>query len=371
MPDAERQPSGHHGSRFSTVQRVALAIVVAAFVWVALDLLLLLFVGVLLAVFLHTLASALARGTGLSERWSLLAVTVLLFGGMVLAGWLFAPRLAEQVRQLAETLPQSIARLTEYVRQTTFGAWALEQLGVGSGGDAQQQKIVERATGAARKLVDVAVALAIVLFTGLYLASAPRPYVRGMLRLMPIGRRRRAAEVLFAAGYTLRWWILGQLLSMAIVGVLMSAGLAIIGVPMALALGVLAGLFEFVPTVGPVLGLLPALLLAVAESPQMGVYVLVLYGIVQTVESYVLTPLVQERVIELPPVVTIATQVLFAWTLGPLGLLVAVPVVAVTVVTIQMLYVEDLLGDRMRVVAEEQGRKELADSKVLDGVPTT
>src|SRR5688572_17619766 len=186
--------------------------------------------------------------------------------------------------------------------------------------------------------------------------------------MLPPARRRRIAEVLFAGGYTLRWWILGQLLSMTIVGLLMGIGLAIIGVPMAFALGVVAGLFEFVPTIGPIFGLLPALVLSLAEEPQSALYVLALYIGVQTIESYLLTPLVQERVLELPPMVTIATQVLFAWTLGPVGLLIAVPFVAFVVVAVQMLYVKDFLGDRIEIHAEKEGRAELESSDALQGI---
>ena len=353
--------------RFTTVQRVLLLVAVLALAWISRRLLLLLFTGVLLAVFLRTLTDLLQRRTRLSNG---LALTIVVLGLILLlvgAGALFAPRLADQVPQLADGLPQAASRLQERVRQTAFGGWILERMG--SGGIAEQQeKVIERATDAAWKVLDGALGLAIIIFTGLYLASAPGPYVRGILHLFPRRRRGRMAEVLFASGYTLRWWLLGQLLSMTIVGVLMGVGLAVIGVPMALALGVLAGLFEFVPTIGPMIGLVPALLLALADSPQTALWVLLLYGVVQTVESYILTPLVQERVIDLPPVVTIATQVLFAWTLGAMGLLIAVPFVAITVVAVQMLYVKDFLGGRMRIRAEEEGRQELAESDVAEAV---
>jgi predicted PurR-regulated permease PerM len=214
--------------------------------------------------------------------------------------------------------------------------------------------------------VDGLIALVIVIFTGLYLAAYPQPYIRGMLRMFPLPRRHRIGEVLYACGYTLRWWLFGQLLAMAVVGVLMGVGLAIIGVPLAFALGVLAGLFEFIPTIGPMLGLLPALLLALTEDATMALWVLGLYSVVQTFEAYLLTPLVQQRVVHLPPVVTIITQVFFAWTVGPIGLLIAVPLVAVLMVVIQMLYVEDFLGDDMQVDAADQGAIEHAKAAPLE-----
>jgi predicted PurR-regulated permease PerM len=109
--------------------------------------------------------------------------------------------------------------------------------------------------------------------------------------------------------------------------------------------------------------------LSLAEGPQSALYVLALYAVVQTLESYLLTPLVQHRVLELPPMMTIATQVLFAWTLGPVGLLVAVPLVALMMVVVQMLYVKDFLGDRLEIHAEEEGRHELEASDAFGDVP--
>jgi len=346
---------------FSRVQRVALLVLALLLAWVARDLILLLFAGVLLGVFLRTLSVFIAERTTLSTGWSLLIVIGLLLALAVVAGALFAPRLAEEARALSQSLPQAASRLVERVRETTFGGWVLEQIGGATPQD-HQDTLTEQATGAARKVLDGVVAFGIILFTGLYLAAAPAPYLRGVLLLVRPERRRRAAEALFAAGYTRRWWILGQLLSMTVVGLMMGIGLALIGVPLAFALGVLAGLFEFIPTIGPIFGLLPALLLALADDPTKALYVLALYSVVQTLESYLLTPLVQERVLDLPPVVTIATQVLFAWTLGPVGLLIAVPFVAVVMVLVQMLYVKDFLGEPMHLTAEEEARRELGES---------
>jgi len=301
--------------------------------------------------------------------------------------------------------------LEEQVRQNAFGDWVLDRLieeatkqesgqgpqaqgqeaekqsgqaaqsagagkpgAAGAGGGEEEEKpalkdaqdaVVSQATGAAGRVMDALVAFVILLFTGLYLAAHPQPYIRGLLRLFPLHRRERIGEVLYACGYTLRWWLFGQLLAMAVVGTLMGVGLAFIGVPLAFALGVVAGLFEFIPTLGPLLGLAPAVLLALTQDTTAVMWVLGLYTVVQTFEAYLLTPLVQQRVVHLPPVVTIVAQVFFAWTVGPLGLLIAVPLVAVLMVVVQMLYVEDFLGDDMKVDAADQGRIEHAKAEPL------
>jgi predicted PurR-regulated permease PerM len=377
---------------------VVLVILGAIFLWLAIDLLLLVFAGILLAILLRSLALAVSEHTPVSDGWALLLVILTLLGTVVGAGFLFAPQLGREARELTDTLPDAIEELESQVRQNAFGDWVLDRVleraaltsesgedggkgGATQGGGGQgtgeaaagskpvlkdaQDAVVQRAGSAASRLIDGLIALVIVLFTGLYLAAHPQPYIRGLLRLFPLHRRQRIGEVVYAAGYTLRWWLFGQILAMVVVGLMMGVGLAIIGVPLAFALGVLAGLFEFIPTLGPLLGLLPALLLALTQDAQSALWVLALYSVVQTFESYLLTPLVQQRVVHLPPVVTIVAQVFFAWTVGPVGLLIAVPLIAVVMVVVQMLYIEDFLGDDLEVDAEDQGRIEHAEAEPL------
>lgn len=399
-------------SPFSRTGTAMLMIFGALFIWLAIDLLLLVFAGILLAVFLRSLALGISGHTPLSTGWALLVVILGLLGTVVGAGTLFAPRLAEQTQELAEKLPDAMEDIEGQIRQNGFGNWVLDRVieraarpnpgdgeqnndkpndkegssgaaekgqGTGQQGTAAeddekgkpslreaQDAVVDQAAGAAWHVVDGLIALVIVIFTGLYLAAHPQPYIRGVLRLFPLARRHRIGEVLYACGYTLRWWLFGQLLAMTLVGLTMGIGLAIIGVPLAFALGVVAGLFEFIPTLGPMLGLAPALLLALNDAPTTAFWVIGLYSVVQTMESYLLTPLVQQRVVHLPPVVTIVAQVFFTWTVGPVGLLIAVPLIAVVMVIVQMLYVEDFLGDDMQVDAADQGAIEHAKAAPLE-----
>jgi predicted PurR-regulated permease PerM len=270
------QPENATMSRTATV--VSALIAAAVFIWLAFDLLLLVFAGVLLAIFLRTLAIWISGLTRLKVGWSLTIVLLLLLGGAALTSVLFAPRLAEETQQLTEKLPEAVTQLTDWLRGYSWGRWLLNEMPDGPAGEGSGQ-VVERATGAASKLFHGIVAFAIVLFVGIYLAAEPEPYQRGLLRLFPIARRQRAGEVMFATGYTLRWWLFGQILAMLIVGLTMGIGLSIIGVPLAFALGVLAGLLEFIPTLGPPIAVVPAILLALVDDPQKALYVLILYSI--------------------------------------------------------------------------------------------
>lgn len=373
----------------SNLARGALVAALVLTVWLALDLLLLLFAGVLLAIFLRTLAAALARATKLRLGLSLALVVLLILGSATLAGYAYAPRLAEQGDQLAEAVPSAVSDLTSWLRQYGWGQWIIEQAGGGQAGGAQAGAQGEAAQGstqgagegggiasarvpqtggglwsqltsAVSRLLDFGVAVVVVGFAGLYLAAEPAPYVRGVLRLVPPAWRRRTAEVMYATAQVLRWWLVGQALAMALVGLAVGIGLGLIGVQFAFALGVLAGLFEFIPFLGPLLAFGPALLIALATSPTQAAYVLVLYGIVQTAEGYILTPLLQRKTVELPPVMTIAAQVGLSWAAGPIGLLVAVPLTAVALVWTQMLYVDDRLGDQVAEEYEAMARREVA-----------
>jgi predicted PurR-regulated permease PerM len=130
---------------------------------------------------------------------------------------------------------------------------------------------------------------------------------------------------------------------MAIIGVLTTAGLWILGIPLALALGIIAALFTFIPNIGPLLSAIPALLLGLMDSPQQALYIGALYVGIQTVESYMITPLIQKKTISLPPALTLSSQVLLGVIFGGLGVALATPMTAVALAATRMLYVNDAL----------------------------
>jgi predicted PurR-regulated permease PerM len=214
-----------------------------------------------------------------------------------------------------------------------------------------------RATRLANQLLQGLLALFVVLVTGVYLAAAPRLYVEGLVTLAPHARRPRYREVLSRLATVIRWWMIAQLVPMAVIGVLTAIGLKIIGVPLWLFLGLLAGLFNFIPNFGPLISGVPAFLIALAESPTKALWVVALYVFAQSLEGYVLTPLVQRRAVELPPALLILFQVLAGLLLGALGVVLAAPLLAVIVVAVKLLYVEDVLGDETKVPGEE-GRRD-------------
>jgi predicted PurR-regulated permease PerM len=133
---------------------------------------------------------------------------------------------------------------------------------------------------------------------------------------------------------------------MLIIGVLTTAGLSILGVPLALSLGIFAALLTFIPNFGPIIAVLPAVLFALVESPTKALYVLALYIGIQMIESYLITPLIERETVSLPPVLTIFFQIFLGVLVGGLGLILATPLLTVIIVLVKMLYIEDILGDK-------------------------
>ena len=333
---------------------VTAVVLVMAFLWNAVNMLLLVFAGVLLAVLLRALTGFAAEHTPLSSGWALAAVALALLVLLGLAGWLLLPIVSGQFGQLVEQLPRAVARLRERIESYRWGRLVLTRAPA-PGTLAGSGSLFSRVTGTFSVALDVVVDIVVILFVGLYLAADPRLYTHGLVRLVPIAARPRAREVQQALGATLRWWLLGQIFSMAVIGVLTTLGLWLIGVPLAVVLGILAGLLEFIPTFGPFMAAVPAVLLALVASPMQALYVMLLYIAIQAIESYVLLPLVQQRTVNLPPVITITAVVLLGTMFGFLGLLLATPLAAAALVLVKMLYVEDVLGDPVDAPGEGTG----------------
>jgi predicted PurR-regulated permease PerM len=188
--------------------------------------------------------------------------------------------------------------------------------------------------------------LLLIVFGGLFLAAQPGLYRQGFLLLLPPGgSRERVAGTLDASGTALRRWLLGQLVAMLLVFVLTGLGLWAIGVPAALALALLAGLAEFVPLIGPIVAAIPALLIALSDGWQTALWTLLLYLAIQQVESNLIMPVVQHRVVSLPPAVTLFAVVAFGLLFGSLGVLFATPLAVVVFVAVKKLWVRETLGE--------------------------
>ena len=193
--------------------------------------------------------------------------------------------------------------------------------------------------------VEVLAGLLLITFVAIFFGLDPLTYRSGLLHLVPHSGRERADEVLTAIGLTLRRWLATQLFAMLIIGSLVSISLALLGVEAALSLGIIAGVLEFIPTVGSIMAAVPAIAMGFLVSPQKALTVAIVFTLVQLLEGHLLIPMLMKRGMNLPPLITILGQAVMAVVFGFLGLLVAVPMLAVVMTTVKMLYVNDVVGD--------------------------
>ncbi len=319
--------------------------------WYARQVLLLVFAGILLGIFLETLSSWVSRFTRLKGGWALAVVILLLLLAAAGIGWLLAAPIAEQIHELTHRMPEALQQLQERINGYKWGKFILDKLPAATNAAPQTEKFISGVTGFFSTMADVVVGLLVIVFVGIYVALAPQAYVNGVLSLVPKHKRARAREVMAQLGDTLRYWLLGQICSMAAIGVLTGMGLWLLGIPLALAIGLLAGILDFIPIFGPVVSAVPAVLFAFLQSPLKALYVVLLYVGINFVESHLLVPLVQQKAVKLPPVLTLVALVLFGGLLGFLGLLLATPIAAVLYILVKMLYVEDVIGETI----EEEG----------------
>lgn len=321
------------------------------FVWRALPILLLIFAGVILGGFLRWVRDLAAHYSRLPRRLALAVVLVSMLVITVLAVSFTAPVVQDQVDTLLEKLPNAMVELRTYVRQFSLGKRLLdeaeepEKIREFLGGEEEGGNFLGRVAGIFSTTVGAVAGVLIILAISIYIAAEPSFYRAGILSLIPPRKRKRAGEVMTRLDYILRWWFAGQCLSMLVLGTTTALGLWLLGVPLALLLGLFTAVMTFIPNLGPIIAGVPAVLLALVEDPLLALYTIILFVVIQNVEGYVITPLVQRRIINMPPALIISVQILLAMTVGFMGVLLAMPLVACGMVLVNMLYVEDVLGD--------------------------
>lgn len=333
------------------VQRLLIAVgiiglftILLVLAWTIADILLLLFLGVLLAIALRTLAQPLGRYTPLPMSWSVGAVILLLLALLGVGAWFFVPQLIAQTDQLVDRMSQALAELQAVLAQFGLGITVLEGIFPQDIEQFLRPNLLLRLTDPLTQSLTVLSHVLFTLFVGLFVALEPNLYRQGLVTLVPPNGRSRARQVIDKVVKGLRAWLLARLISMLAIGIVTGVGLWILGIPFAFLLGLISGLLEFIPVVGPILSAVPAIAIALTLGPMKGIYVTLFYLVIQQLEGNVLTPIVQERVVSLPPVITLAAVLIMSLLFGMIGTLTANPLAVVLFILIKMLYVRDILG---------------------------
>jgi predicted PurR-regulated permease PerM len=309
-----------------------------ALIWLLADALVLLFAGILLAAAASAMAGGLSRVTGLPRGATLTAVVLALPLGMVGLGLLMGPQLVREANELREGLPAALDAADAWLgEESGLGISLRDMLGQAADADVPWGRVASYATIGAGGIVNAV----LIAFIGLYLAASPGFYLRGALGLLPSDMRPRMAHALAEAGRGLEGWLIGQFLSMLVIGVLSGLGLLLLGMPMAVSLGVLAGLLAFVPFFGPLVFTAVAVIFAFGQGPMMALYVLLLSVFVQQLEGNLITPMIQRWVVALPPLISLMAVVVAGTLFGLMGILVATPMAVVLMILVEKLYLMD------------------------------
>jgi predicted PurR-regulated permease PerM len=368
--------------------------------WLANPLFLTAFLGVLFGLAVSSGVDRLVRfriprgvGAGL--------IVLTFIGALVGFGATVAPTLREQSGELQKKIPESIDRIERWIQEKQRGPLGMVMPGIGARTDTVQpdsavgkvgtvtgptppgaQVPTSPALGAAtsgtkppetsaapaggslrerlgsqvgsisrylfpflHSTVAALAGLLLIVFMAIYIAADPELYHRGLIAMFPKRHRRRVGEVLTAMAATLRKWLVTQLIAMAAIGGVTTIVLLILQVKAAFALGVIAGLLEFVPTVGPIMSAVPAIAMAFLDTPEKALYVAIAYVGIQFIENHLLIPLLMKGGMDLPPALTILAQALMALLFGFIGLMCAVPLLAASMVAVRMLYLERVIGE--------------------------
>ena len=342
--------------------------------WAARILALTAFLGVLFGLGASPGVDALERRglrRGVGSPLIIFGVLALLIG---IAAW-SAPTLVSQSQELRTRFPEAIEKAEVWLGNNqprlldamTGGATAASPspspsrspaaapsaeptVGPASEAPPQQGRLVEAFYGQADRMKAMALGIltstlaafggfVLVLFLAVYIAAEPDLYQRGLLLLFKPPTRKRLAPVLSAIAAKLRRWLGTQAIAMLIIGTITTILLMIIGVRAAVPLGVIAGILEFIPNIGPTLSAVPAIAMAFVDSPQKALIVMFTYWGIQFLENNLLIPYLMKEQLDLPPALTMMVQVVMAYMFGLMGLFVATPLLAAVFVIVQQLYV--------------------------------
>lgn len=322
-----------------------LLIAVALAVWAARDAVLLGFAAALLAIAVHGIADAIMRIVPLPRAAALAIAAVSLIGSVTAILWLFGAQLAGELSGVVERLPEAWERVRETLQANPLGAGLISEIDNVTSGDSNGslQGMLANVGGYALPFASGLTTALLVLFVAAFLTTSAGSFRNGALLLLPNGIDARVGDALNASARALKKWLLGITIDMVIIAVLMAIALWSLGVPAFIGLALIAGIAQFVPTVGPLVAAIPGILVAFTVGPMTALWTAIAYLVISQLEANLIYPLIQEKTASISPALNLIAILAFGMLLGPLGVLLATPMLVVFTVFIVKLYVQDTL----------------------------
>ncbi|QIG81293.1 AI-2E family transporter [Stakelama tenebrarum] len=322
---------------------IALAVIVAVGVafYRALELLILAFGSVLGAIVIRAVSDFYQQRLRLSERLAVGGAMVTVLLGIAFLIWLFAVQFGQQINNFVSDLPMIVEELRAAMSTSPVGREIYKAVEAAYAGS----RIAQDLSGIAQGSIVIILNTILLLIGALFLAANPGVYRRGLLLLVPPGNRAPFADALDDTGATLSLWLRAQVIQMTTMGVLVGFGLWIAGVPSSAALGLLAGLSEFVPYVGPTAAMIPALALAATQGVGTLIAALIAFAVVRLIQTNFITPFVQQRVIDIPPAITLFAIIGIGYVFGMVGLFFSAALLVVIFTLVRALYLREVLGE--------------------------
>lgn len=323
------------GAVFRRTLVVLLAVGFAVIIWRLTDLILLLLAGALVAFILFRLAQWIRARMRLPFALSLTLAVVGPTLFLVAVFWLFGSVMTEQFAILFDKLPAAFAFAENWLRTSDLGRQIMSRAAsfLPDGG-----RLMGMVQGIIGSISTVVTSLVVVLIAGIYLAAQPQLYGTGVLAMVPPHARDKTVKTTRAVMEAISHWLKAQAVSMVFIGIFTSIALSLVGLPGAPAIGLVAGVCEFVPYLGTIVVAIPAIILGFSISPETGLWTLLAIVVVQQVQGNIVTPLVQASVAELPPALTIFSLIAFGVLMGPMGVILAVPLTVVAMTLVKELW---------------------------------
>jgi predicted PurR-regulated permease PerM len=326
---------------------VLLIALVPVLIWFLFDVILIALGAVIVAVLLRLVAEPFGRWCNLPQIVSLMFSGLVIIGVLTAAGYLFGTQISAEFKDVVYRASAALTAITTRLQASDTGKLVLAHVQGGDGFSIPD--LLSRVFSISIRFLE---ALVVTVIAGFYLAAEPRLYRRGLGKLFPRDWRPNVNETLDDIGQGLRLWLIGELIQMALIGALATVAVWLIGLPSPLGLGVIAGLAEFVPYLGPIIAAIPAILLATTKGFDAVLWTTLAYLLIHQIEGNLVTPLIQRHMIVIPPAVMLLGIVTILFVFGGASVIFAGPIAVIVFITIKKLYVHDGLGEETYLPGE-------------------